>query len=222
MKTIRFDLDKCIAKPSQFDAPTAKYLVPTLPAFAIEYAVLKTPQYYFESHPRELTEGRGFHIEGDIVVLHSYTPNIFEEDTSPILLVHYHGIRDYRLLFPAVSTPERKQSLANYYEEADKCFEAAAWLAFMLMCGAVFEGLLFDRIGSASTHKFNDLIRKAHSTSMITADEAALFDTVRQYRNIVHLNQADKASVSRADVMDTRKILDVIVTRLSYPADTAE
>jgi hypothetical protein len=220
MKTIRFDLDNCIEKPGQFDVPIAKYRVPTLPAYAIEFAVLKTPQQMFESYQRELTEGRGFHIEGDIVVVSSYTPDFLVEAKPPILLVHYHGIRDYRLLFPAVTTAERKQSLANYYEEAEKCFEAGAWLSFMLMCGAVFEGLLFDRLGMASLNKFVDLIAKAQASKVITADEATLFDTVRRYRNIVHLNQADKASVSRAEVMDTRKTLDVIVTRLSYPATT--
>ncbi|HEY5601704.1 MAG TPA: hypothetical protein VIM41_01195 [Gammaproteobacteria bacterium] len=71
-------------------------------------------------------------------------------------------------MFPAVSTPERKESLANYYEEAEKCFDAGAWLSFMLMCGAVFEGLLYDQIGNATTNKFFDLIPKAESIGLLS------------------------------------------------------
>ena len=86
----------------------------------------------------------------------------------------------------------------------------------MMMCGAVFEGLLFDRIGSSKVKDFNPLIIKATEEKLITTDEQNLMDKVREYRNVIHLNNKEDSYVSRADVMDTRKILDSIIQRFSY------
>lgn len=185
-------------------------------AYAIEYAELKTYYKLNESSRTEYLQGHGFLIKKDKIVWLDYKPDFLDTATPPVLTVHYHGIRDFRLLFPGVSTPERRTSLASYYEETEKCFDSGTWLSFMLMCGAIFEGLLFDRIGSSTKNKFFELIANAESSGVISPDEAELFDNVRRYRNLVHLNQAENEFVRREDVMDTRKMLDLIITRFSY------
>jgi len=223
MKTQQFKLDKCQFMPDLHGdkTRTAKYLVPTLPAFALEYAELIVPPDLDGVQPTRLFIGRGFEISNDTVLWHSYRQTLFDAP-EPILIVHYHGIRDYQLLFPAVSSSDRIQRLAYYYEEAEKCFEAGAWLSFMLMCGAVFEGLLSDRVGSSDNKKFNLLITRASEQELISGAEQQLIDTVREYRNMVHLDNRESRYVSRADVMDTRKALDVIVHRFSYGPEEAE
>ncbi|MFK5891778.1 MAG: hypothetical protein QM504_00995 [Pseudomonadota bacterium] len=217
MKSQKFILEKCLSTPNQFEmnVQAAEYLVPVLPAYAIEYAELIVPPDLDGVSETRLLMDHGFGIEKDKVLWHSYRQQIFGYH-APILILHYHGIRDYQLLFPAVSSNTRIQRLAYYYEEAEKCFEAGAWLSFMMMCGAVFEGLLFDRIGSSKVKDFNPLIIKAAAEKLIATNEQSLMDKVREYRNVIHLNNKEDSYVSRADVMDTRKVLDTIIQRFSY------
>ncbi len=217
MKTQQFNLHRCLFAPEQYkdNTPTARYFAPTLPAYAVEYAELIVPPDLDGMRDTRLFIDQGFELKNNEVHWHSYRQKLFGHH-EPILIVHYHGIRDYKLLFPAISSSERIQRLANYYEEADKCFDAGAWLSFMLMCGAVFEGLLFDCIGSDNLQKFAPLISKAAEEDLITSTEQSLISKVRSYRNMVHLDNREGNYVSRADVMDTRKVLDSIVQRFSY------
>lgn len=220
MKTQQFKLSRCLFAPDQYNdnTRTARYLAPTLPAYAIEYAELIVSSDLDGRSDTRVFIDQGFEINGDEVLWHSYRRALFGMH-EPVLIVHYHGIRDYQLLFPSISTDERIQRLANYYEEADKCFEEGAWLSFMLMCGAVFEGLLFDRLGSSDLNNFKALIIKAAEDNHITEVERSLMDTIRGYRNMVHLDNNEDSYVSRADVMDTRKVLDNIVQRFSYSSE---
>ena len=220
MKSQQFILEKCLFTPSQFERSirAAEYLVPVLSAYAIEYAELIVPPDLDGAQETRILIDHGFEINGNKVLWHSYRQPMFG-DYEPILIIHYHGIRDYKLLFPSISSDIRMQRLENYYEEADKCFEAGAWLSFMMMCGAVFEGLLFDRIGSS---KFKSLITKAAKQKLITDHEQSLMDKVREYRNIVHLDNSEDTYVSRTDVMDTRKVLDTIIQRFSYLHEITE
>jgi len=220
MKSQQFILEKCLSTPDQYERNirAAEYLVPVLPAYAIEYAELIVPPDLDGARETRILVGHGFGIDSNKIIWHSYRQPMFG-DYEPILIIHYHGIRDYKLLFPAISSEIRIQRLANYYEEADKCFEAGAWLSFMMMCGAVFEGLLFDSIGNSKAKKFNDLIIKAAKQNLITSDEQILIDKVREYRNIIHLDNNEESYVSRADVMDTRKVLDSIIQRFSYESE---
>jgi len=220
MKSQQFILEKCLSIPDQYERNirAAEYIVPVLPAYAIEYAELIVPPDLDGVSETRILVDHGFGIDKDKVLWHSYRQPIFGNH-EPVLIIHYHGIRDYRLLFPAISSDARIQRLASYYEEAEKCFEVGAWLSFMMMCGAVFEGLLFDRVGSSKVKKFTGLITKATQQKLITADEKILMDKVRGYRNIVHLDNNEDSYVSRADVMDTRKVLDTIIQRFSYEVE---
>ena len=110
MKTIQFILDNCIETPGQFDIQIAKYLVPTLSAYAIEYAELRAYPDIDGGGRTEFLLGRGFEINDNIVIWDSFISNISQRDELPVLIVHYHGIRDYHLLFPTISSEEKKIS----------------------------------------------------------------------------------------------------------------
>ena len=175
-----------------------KIYVPTLDAYAIEYVT--------------------FHLSGSTAFLGSSCIKNSEleiytkSSLAPFecrCIVHYHGIRDYALLFPNVTQPVLKERLGKFYQEAESSFENSAWLTFMLMCGAIFEGILFSKIGENKT--FEKLIEKASETKLIDDDAKLIMHNVRSYRNIVHANRINEPYVTRADAMDTRRLLEAII-----------
>lgn len=79
----------------------------------------------------------------------------------------------------------------------------------MLMCGAIFEGILFAKL--RQNKSFNDLISAASHTGLIDAHTESIMNTVRGYRNLVHANKHTDPYVSRIDAMDTRITLDKLI-----------
>ena len=177
-----------------------QHTVPTLDAYAVEYFAVQVG-------PLHCLEGSSDRIVGNVLHLRSAF------DLKPhacTLLINFHGIRDYARLFPRCQSADMAIRLGQYYEEAEKCFEQAAWLSFALMCGAVFEGLLFSKVGE-SDDRFESLIDRARAQGAVTDDEALVLHKVRGFRNLVHAKRVHESYVSRADAMDTRRVLDRLV-----------
>jgi len=214
MRSKIFILDK----PSKFSDPLvsqeAEYCLPILPAYAIEYAELKVPPNLDGVGKTELLEGREFTISGDKVIWPGYRAPLLGRPAAVTLIIHCHGIRSYERLFPSVRGDDRARRLGQFYEEADKTFEEGAWLSFLLMCGAVFEGLLFDRLDEDLS--FSRLARKALDEGTVSEKEYNAMDRVRNLRNAVHLSRISKVYATREEAMDTRKILDDMIVRFSY------
>ena len=116
-------------------------------------------------------------------------------------------IRRLRPYAPArvtgVKHPHRKDT---YYEEAEATFDNGVWLSFALMCGAVYEGLLFAHFGKDM--RFSAMIKKAAETAIIDEDTAKIMDASRALRNLVHASKATDPFVSRLQAMDMRKVMD--------------
>jgi hypothetical protein len=202
MKSTVFNLD--------VDSPTTRltrsgdmYLynfeIPILAAYAVEYFSVQIGALSGFPGETEKIVGSSLFLESE------YEFN----DLDCKLIIHYHGIRNYGLLFPSVNPASLQKRLGEFYQEAETAFENAAWLTFMLMCGALFEGILFFKVGEDKT--FHELIKKAHSTSIIDAETRDIMDKVRKYRNLVHSKFHERSYVSRADAMDTRTILDKLL-----------
>ena len=113
--------------------------VPGLSAYAIEHADL---QYNGVTHA---VDGNDLKIAEDSIIATSMQ---FSKYDSLRLCIYYFGIKDFSLLFPQIKAAavDRAERLGLIYEEAEKTFEAGAWLSFMLMCGSIFEHLLFFRL----------------------------------------------------------------------------
>jgi hypothetical protein len=201
MKSTTFSLDP--------NAPTTVYLpsgtdyiytfqLPLVPAFAIEYFTLQYgPLSTFPSLDDTLQDGK-------LTVNPGYDLNGIDSK----IVIFYHGIRDYKLLFPGITTESLQTRMGEFYREAELAFDTAAWLTFMLMCGALFEGILFDKMGRDS---FDNLIQKVASNGMIDSATAAIMQKVRKYRNLVHANHHEEPYVTRVDAMDTRITLDKLL-----------
>ena len=201
MKSIVLDLDLSASTHTQ-SGDDYKYVftLPLLPAFAVEYFTL----HY---GPMMLFNGPNYTISGNQLTI-TFQFELDQEDGSTLVL-HYHGIRDYALLFPAVTPDSLQERLGEYYREAEQAFDSASWLSFMLMCGAIFEGILHHKLGANDT--FATLIANAASANHIDSNTQSVMNTVRDYRNLIHANRHTSPYVTRADAMDARTTLDKLI-----------
>jgi hypothetical protein len=130
------------------------------------------------------------------------------------LLVHYHGIRDFGLLFPQIAEPTLRKRLGEFYEEAEKVFEVAAWLSFALNAAAIYEGLLGWRLGRKEG-TLDELTEEAFQRQLIDEGERSTINAARKARNLVHASQHHRPFVSRVDAMDMRMVMDRLVRAFS-------
>jgi len=203
MKSTIFDLDvtapTCVHKELSYNNHIYEFTIPTLPAFAIEYFTLQFGDLScFPSKEESIQNDK-------LTVCPEYNLDNFDSK----LVIHYHGIRDYKLLFPFVDNTSLQERLGNFYREAEITFENASWLSFILLCGAIFEGILFSKLGQNKS--FNELISTASQQDLIDTHTESVMNIVRRYRNLVHANKHTEPYVSRADAMDTRITLDKLI-----------
>ena len=130
---------------------------------------------------------------------------------SVTLAITYTGIRDYSLLFPHVKNEALRNRLGQFAEEADKAFDEAAWMSFVLMAGAVIEGMLMARFGKKLG--FYDLINQAGDKGILSPEEQAQAHQVRDARNLVHAGRFEKPFVDRKLAMDTYIVYDRLLKR---------
>lgn len=181
-----------------------EFEIPVLKAYAIEYFIVEM-----------LVDGGSLYtgdydVNNGKLIVEGPDPRSMN-DYRITLTIHYHGIRDYSLLFPAIPDASLKERLGQFYREADAAFETGSWLTFTLMCGALFEGVLYAKAGVNKS--FNVLIDDAHANGDIDVTTSTVMHTVRGHRNLVHANRHTEPYVSRADAMDTRVILDKLLRR---------
>lgn len=185
--------------------PIITYDIPTLSAYAIGYSDVLING--LGSHQ----EGIDFEIKSDQLIWNH--PTYINGDDKVRLVIHYHGIRDYRLLFPTVTNASLVERLASFYEEAEKDLKSAAWLSYVLMCGAIFEGLLYAIL--SVNKRFRDLIQDALVAGRIDSHTAQIMHKTRNFRNRVHANNYGKPYMTRADAMDIRAVMDKLIKTLS-------
>ncbi|MEH7214772.1 DUF4145 domain-containing protein [Priestia megaterium] len=180
--------------------------IPILPAFSVEYFTIQA------GGVNAITVGE---IKGDKVILPKM--HLLYHDWESIhVVLHYHGIRDYSLLFPWIGNQRLRKRIGEFYEEADKNFEQGAWLSFALMCGAVFEGMLHARLDPNSTYsQFNNLINTAFSSRLIDEREKTIMQEVKEARNLVHSGNFKHPNVTRKNAMDIMATLNELIKKFS-------
>lgn len=178
MKTTIFSLKNPRVETSQALSQKTIFDVPILSAYAIEFSELFGGNRYDQTS--DLIEHQIFES-----TVHTRNHLLFNDNIK--LKIYYHGIRDYSLLFVHVDDPQLRKRLGEFYHEAETSFEACAWLSYSLMCGAIFEGLLFDKI--KENIKFINLINTALNKGLISEHEASVINDARDMRNLVHANR---------------------------------
>ncbi|MFC8689279.1 DUF4145 domain-containing protein [Brevibacillus porteri] len=145
----------------------------------------------------------------ELIILSEYE---LIDDVPTSVVLHYHGVRDYSLLFPWVANVNLRERLGLFYEEAEKNFDQGAWLSFALMCGAVFEGMLFAKLNPASSrNNFSNMITDATANRLLNGHQQNIMNTVRNFRNLVHGNLYTNPYITRKDAMDIRTTLDKLI-----------
>lgn len=187
--------------------------VPTLSAYAIEYGDF-TPPIGVDIGFRVLSYGPDFKVDGDELTFSSGFSLKFGAIESCRLMIHYHGIRNYELLFPRVTDLALRARLAQFYEEAEQAFENGSWLAFALMAAAVYEGLLGWKL-NFEADTFAKLIASARDKAVIDGTEAKILNVAREHRNLVHASKFKVPWVQRADAMDMRTTMDGLIRKLA-------
>ncbi len=205
MNTTLFDLDyNSVAHETRDGKSLVVFKVPTLPAYAIEHSDFSINGLGSNK------EGDEYVITGDEVLREA--ADVAATD-SLRLLIYYHGIRDYRLLFPSIADLALVERLAKFYEEAEKNFDNGSWLSYVLMCGAIYEGLLFAKLNV--NKNFAALISDAQASDLIDIDieTVNVIDRARNFRNLVHANRYHEVYVSRADATDMRTTIDKLIKK---------
>lgn len=183
--------------------------VRTLQAYAISYAMLECNGI---AYPVDEATVR---VVGD--TLECQLSFNLDQNDKLALRIYYHGIRDYKLLFPVVQAtdPDRASRLGAFYEEAEKNFASGAWLSFMLMCAAMFEHLLYFRLGfPARQTSLKDVSTEALNRSEINQAEFDIVNKARTFRNVIHCNRLQDSYVSRRDAMDAKILIERLILRL--------
>ncbi|TCK06126.1 hypothetical protein [Marinobacterium mangrovicola] len=220
MKTTVFVLTNpaCDVRDGQFQIADYAYTVPSLPAYAILHHALS----FDLSIPIETgIQHQPYTIEGDKVVLSGRSIAGLSLIDRVTLTIGYSGVRDYALLFPHIQNEKLRSRLGWFAEEAERTFDASAWMSFVLMAGAVIEGLLTVRFyGDNGPNRNRDgkvdfyrLIKRAGESGLLSEGECENVDSVREARNTVHADRYESPFVDRKLAMDTYLVYDRLLKR---------
>ncbi|TXR94743.1 DUF4145 domain-containing protein [Bacillus sp. SH7-1] len=224
MKSISFEIPKKFinsisAKPGS-EYPYYWHInIPLLPAFSVtHFSIQVDAQVTFST--------RNDRIQGDYLIVESESSSrvlnsILRENENVIVVLYYHGIREYSLLFPWITDIALRDRIGLFYEEADKSFETESWLSLALMCGGVFEGMLYGLLQpSTNNHTFSKMLNLAKESGILTNNQFAIMDRIRELRNLVHGNKYNSSYISRREAMDIRATLDQIIKDVSLLKST--
>ena len=117
MKSTVFDLTYPSNGPGWGESGNAEFPIPTLKAYAIEYSEFKVTGG-LHAH-KEMIEGQDYTLKESALLWHSAVASMLRGMDYFRLVIHYHGIRDYGLLFPHIQNAELQRRLGQFYEESE-------------------------------------------------------------------------------------------------------
>ncbi|MEN8078956.1 hypothetical protein ABFP60_18490 [Clostridioides difficile] len=201
--------------------------LPILKAFGINQA-------HFLSGVLNCMLGDEMKIDNGILTL--YFPDDYEIDLSDgdfrtvenksILNIYHTGIKDYSLLFPNIQAQNKDLAirLGKYYYESENAYNNELWLSFILMCGGIFEGLLYHELNyptyKAGKNKgesmtFYDMNKLAIEKNIILKNDYEIINKARKARNSIHANKYTFNYYSRKDAVEMKHILDKLIYKFS-------
>lgn len=204
MKSFVLKLHK---RDSYIEGENILYNIPIIDAFGIV-------AYTYYNGIISSGEENNIVIKDKKLILGGYAEIYDQMEELSILTVSYCAIRDYSLLFSNILriNTELATRLGMYYYEAEKAFENEAWLTYSLMCGAIYEGLLY--FNDIKEKTFYENIEKAYEINIIEEKEKEIMHSAREHRNLVHANKYNTEYVSRKSAVDMRTTMDNLIYRL--------
>lgn len=188
--------------------PYARFYLPILEAYAVHHSKIEMDNSY---HMDKGYEQPNYEIVNDFVTLKSVGPCMFGSPTPTGMLTLYHaGIKDYSLLFPHIKNESLRRRLGQFAQEAESAFESQSWMSYVMMVGAVIEGLLFNKLNK---DVFQKLINLAGETNILNKEEVYVIHEVRQLRNLVHASKHDQPFADRKIAMELNVIYERLLKR---------
>ena len=83
-------------------------------------------------------------------------------------------------------------------------------MSYILMVGAVLEGLLFNKFGNKT---FSELIEKSTKEKLIGNDEGKLFDEIRATRNRIHASRHMEPYSDRKTAIELSVVYERLLKR---------
>ncbi|MBB3060101.1 hypothetical protein [Microbulbifer rhizosphaerae] len=205
--TFRLEDPERIPQNDIFDGGSETiFKIPTLPAYAIHHSNIEMDPCIFTAS--EVTQKISHEIQNCMVTVRGYYD--LYSPASGFLTIYHAGIKDYSLLFPHIKSESLRQRLGQFAQEAESALSSQSWMSYVLMVGAVLEGLLFNQFGDKS---FAVLIRDAIDRNLIDNQEAALFQEVRATRNRVHAAKHMEPFSNRKIAMELNVIYERLLKR---------
>lgn len=207
MKSIVFNLDIAKSTYSRKELEENEwihiyeFIIPILPAFAIEY------------HTLQFGDLTSFPKYSDSIINNRLTIRLSYDllDIDTYLIIHYHSVRNYELLFPFVLNSSQRKRLGLLYYEAETAFENGLWFSFIVMCAAVFEGILSIALNANRSSSFESLIEDAKNNNLIDVRTGSIIDMVRTYRNAIHIRRHNEPFITRTEAIDVKSVLDKLI-----------
>lgn len=186
-----------------------KFKIPLLRAFGIVSSTL-------ESGNLLLTQDADYFLQDNELIILILKEG--ELDLISRLNIYYEGIKDYKLLFPRVLDSKDyvhlAERLGEYYHECELAFEKNMWISFILMCGAIFEGLLLFELKKPNA-SFENLIILAERRHIINDNDKEIMNKARMSRNIIHARRYEEKSYSRYEAVEMNILLNKLIYKLS-------
>ena len=195
---------------------TKNIKIPSLSSYAIEFSRLEVQN--------GITQFEGI----DYVIKNNDILSLSDDFTSQDklhLVINYYGIKDYSNLFPFIVDTKLRERIGCFYSEAEKTFASESWLSFTLMCGAIFEGILFSSYhdkdllyknnknhtcfkSDKKQVQFYELTKKAFENEIIDKETKETINFVRTNRNLIHGDNFIDDYITREKAYEIKSTLD--------------
>lgn len=191
-----------------------------LEAFSVSHIEMKI------SGAPSQNESQDFFVDGYRVSLSQEVSEAVAEDDKIEFLISYYGVRDYSALFCFLSDDELVEKMGRYYRESEICFASGCWLSYLMMVGAIFEGILYDKLKDCieldrdiASKNFGKLLEKAHAEGHLLKDAYDTMDSVRKKRNLIHVGCEPETYPSYTDAMDAKVVLRKELVKMWGPGE---
>jgi hypothetical protein len=192
-----------------FNDGDALFHLPILAAYAVHHSKVEMENALHVDFGYQQPK---YVIENDTVRLKNIGSDMFSPHRG-LLTLYHAGIKDYSLLFPHINNESLRQRLGQFAQEAESAFESQSWMSYVMMVGAVVEGLLFNQFNQSNKHNFTKLIKLAEESGILNTSDVTVIDEVRKLRNRVHASKHKQAFADRKIAMELNVIYERLLKR---------
>jgi hypothetical protein len=189
-----------------FNDGDALFHLPILAAYAVHHSKVEMENALHVDFGYQQPK---YVIDNNCVILKNSDHGVFSPSTG-VLTLYHAGIKDYSLLFPHINNESLRQRLGQFAQEAESAFESQSWMSYVMMVGAVVEGLLFNQFNKDN---FSQLIKLAGESAILDTSEVTVIHEVRKLRNRVHASKHEQPFADRKIAMELNVIYERLLKR---------